>query len=501
MSTPSFALIGAVNHGKSSIAATLAEDDQIGISGDPGQTVESQRFDCRGAELTVWDTPGFQNPRGMLAEIRAAAEAASNPLDAFRDFASRHAPAGAFHAERELLRPLFYGACVLYVIDTSRPLMKSHEAEMELLRLTGLPRLAILNPTGPAEHEREWRAKLGQQFGAVYEFNAHEAGGAHRASLLRTMATVADEWRDELVAAAQKVEAEWTSRLEESAQAMIELLGKGIAHTRNAAVAPGQDKTAAVESLKSTFRRDLCRFEQETHAKLRNLFRHRRVVIEAEQQLPVGDDLFEGETWKVFGLSWQMLLTAGAVTGAVAGAAAGVAGEAAMPSGVATATGASVGALVGATAFVVTGKAVAQPSVKEEVDGGGVRSFVSSLGRKTAGMLSGTGTRITVGPLDSKNFPYILLDRAMVVVWYLASRAHAKRDNVHVDPAVLKESLDSIEASTQHWPEELRSACGSYVRAVAKQAAAAEPTAKFRSLLVAHLKSVCGRPFVAKTTA
>jgi hypothetical protein len=111
MSTPSFALIGAVNHGKSSIAATLAEDDQIGISADPGQTVESQRFVCRGAELTVWDTPGFQNPRGMLAEIRAAAEAASNPLDAFRDFASRHAPAGAFHAERELLRPLFHGAC------------------------------------------------------------------------------------------------------------------------------------------------------------------------------------------------------------------------------------------------------------------------------------------------------------------------------------------------------------------------------------------------------
>ena len=88
-----------------------------------------------------------------------------------------------------------------------------------------------------------------------------------------------------------------------------------------------------------------------------------------------------------------------------------------------------------------------------------------SLGRKTAGMVSGTGTRITAGPLDNKNLPFILLDRAMVVVWYLASRAHAKRDNVHVDPAVLKESLDSIKASTQHWPEELRSACGSYVRA------------------------------------
>ena len=180
MTTPSFALIGAVNHGKSSIAATLVEDDQIGVSGDPGQTVESQRFDCRGGELTVWDTPGFQNPREMLAEIQSAAGASHNPLDVFREFASRHAAAGAFHAERELLRPLFYGACVLYVIDTSRPLMKSHEAEMELLRLTGLPRLAILNPTAPAEYERTWRAKLGQQFGAVHEFNAEAGEGLPR---------------------------------------------------------------------------------------------------------------------------------------------------------------------------------------------------------------------------------------------------------------------------------------------------------------------------------
>jgi hypothetical protein len=103
--------------------------------------------------------------------------------------------------------------------------------------------------------------------------------------------------------------------------------------------------------------------------------------------------------------------------------------------------------------------------------------------------------------LENKNFPYILIDRAMVVVWYLASRAHAKRDKVLVDPAVLKEALDSIKASTQHWPEELRSACGHYVRALAKQTAATEPTAKFRSLLVAHLKSVCGQPFVGKTSS
>ena len=48
-----------------------------------------------------------------------------------------------------------------------------------------------------------------------------------------------------------------------------------------------------------------------------------------------------------------------------------------------------------------------------------------SRGWLVAGDLSFTGTTITVGPLAGSNYPYILLDRAMIVVWHLASGAHA----------------------------------------------------------------------------
>lgn len=497
MTTPAFTLIGAVNHGKSSIAATLVEDDQIGISGDPGQTVESQRFDCRGGELTLWDTPGFQNPREMLAEIQSAARASSNPLDVFREFASRHASTGTFHAERELLRPLFSGACVLYVIDTSRPLMKSHEAEMELLRLTGLPRLAILNPTAPAEHERTWRAKLGQQFGAVHEFNAHQAGGDHRAALLRTMATVADEWRDSLVAAAQKVEAEWSSRLQDAAHLIVELLGKSLAHTRSTDVAPGEGKAAVVQSQKEKFRADLCQQEKVTHTKLRDLFRHQRVAIAGNDQLPVGDDLFSEETWRVFGLSWQALVTGGAFTGGATGAGIGWMFEPVAPSFGPTAAGAAIGATVGAVTAAVGGKSVAQPPVDEKPAGGMAQSFTGRLRQRAWGKMTGTGTRITIGPLQGENFPYILLDRAMAVVWYLASRAHAKRDEAHVDPGMLKNCLDSIKASTQYWPDELRKACREYVIALTKQATATEPAAALQELLAGHIESLVSKPFAS----
>ena len=79
MSLPAFAVVGAVNHGKSSVAATLAESDTVGISDFPGETVQCQRFVCR--ELfELWDTPGFQNPREMLRAIEQEARSATDSL-------------------------------------------------------------------------------------------------------------------------------------------------------------------------------------------------------------------------------------------------------------------------------------------------------------------------------------------------------------------------------------------------------------------------------------
>jgi hypothetical protein len=497
MTKPSFALIGAVNHGKSSVAATLAEDDEIGISDVPGQTVVSQRFECRGVGLELWDTPGFQDPRGMLAEIKSAAEAASNPLDVFRDFAGRHEATGAFHAERQMLRPLLDGACILYVIDPSRPPLKSHAAEMELLRLMGLPRLAIINPTASPEHEREWRAKLGQQFGVTHQFNAHKGGGAHRAALLRTMATVVDEWRGELLAAAHKVETEWAARLEDAAQIMVEMLASSVTHARTAAIAPGEYKDEVVQKEKETFLLDLCRHEMAAQAKLRGLFRHQRVAIAGTERLPVGDDLFSEETWKVLGLSWQTLVAGGTLAGGATGAGLGSLLEPLAPTGIATAAGAAIGASFGAVTAVVGGKSVAQPAVVEGGDAGTAKSIVARFRRKTFSAMTGTGTRITVGPLKSGNFPYILLDRAIAVVWYLASRGHAMQEVDHIKPEVLKVRLDDIRASAQHWPDDLKKACREYLKTLAKRGAAAQSAARFRGLLVEHIEAVVGEPFTA----
>ena len=507
MTTPSFALIGAVNHGKSSIAATLLEDDNIGISGDPGKTLESQRFDYRDGGLAVWDTPGFQDPRSMLAEIQAAVCRSNKPLDVFQDFATRHAVTGIFVAERELLRPLLLGAGILYVVDTSRPLMRVHEAEMELIRLTGLPRLAILNPTGPAEHDSVWRAKLGQNFSAVHEFNALKAGIKDRADLLRTMGTVADKWKDLLIAVANKVETVWKSRLEDASQLIVELVDKCVSYESNVSVAPGDDIEAAVCSLKVTFYDHLQAEEKKSREYLRKLFLHHRESLTLDIPLPNADDLFSEETWKVFGLTWPMLFAGGSVAGVCVGAKTGLIvgaiGEAAAPTGIPTTIGTVVGGMIGlvggGVAAVTLGKRVAQPSIKKQSEElsdttaqalSAVWSVFQRLGRKALSNISKTGTQVTVGPLKGENFPYILLDRAIDVVWHFASRTHARRDKSHIDRSC-KVVLDEAKAYSQHWPAELRQACSGYLRSINKGTPNAKHEEDFRKLLAEHLGHVC----------
>lgn len=505
MNTPTFAIVGAVNHGKSSVAATLVEDDQIWVGRDPGMTRECQAFKSRLGSFELWDTPGFQDPREMLAEIEKEIRGSSEPLAVFRDFSARHAKDGSFSAEREMLRPLLDGAAILYVVDTSRPFERVHEAEMELLRLTGHPRLAVLNPTAHAAHEATWRAKLGQHFGAVHQFNAHTASAHDRAELLRAMAAVADRWKDPLREAAVAIEADWKNRLREAAQVMTELLDESLTHTVGKFLLPEQfgDKAAAIEELKQRFRDDLVRTEKDAHDRLIELFRHKRVDMRAGAAASLGDGLFNDETWSVFGLPWWALAGGGAfgggAIGAKGGAIIGAHGEIAMPSGIPTTLGLSIGgvagALTGGIAAVMLGKKVAQPKVSLAAAGTEKRGWFGAFARNAAAAMSRTGTEIRVGPLRGENFPYILLDRATGLFCYLAQRTHARRDPADIEAAKLKDALDRAGASTESWNTELRDACKKFIAGLRRPEDGADAGPRFRELLAAHLEVVSAKPF------
>ena len=146
---PAFAVVGRVNTGKTSVLATLLEIDDneiVRISPTPGETTRCQihKVVFGGKECVRFiDTPGFSRPIEALKVIRSLHREGMPHLQALEQFVRE---AGEdFGDEKRLLEPLLEGAGVLYVVDPSKPLRDDFLAEMEILRWTGKPRLALLN--------------------------------------------------------------------------------------------------------------------------------------------------------------------------------------------------------------------------------------------------------------------------------------------------------------------------------------------------------------------
>lgn len=434
--TPTFAVVGAVNHGKSSVVSTLSENDQVRVSAMPGETVECQRFEL--ADLfAFYDTPGFQNAREALPELAPAATA-PEPLSVFRDFIARHRGDPAFEAECLLFQPLVDGAGLLYVVDGSEPVLEIHAAEMEILRLTGQPRLAIINRTGSDNHVQDWKRRLGLHFNAVREFNAHRATFADRVELLETLAGIEQSWKPRLLRAVGVYREEWEQRLDDSAEIIVELLADALTHREVALVeeASKSRRTTAAEALKTRFIEAVAAREARAHRALIQLFGHRRVRPDTADTPRFDTDLFSDDTWRALGLDARQLVAAGAIGGAAAGVGLDV-----LTAGHTLLAGAGVGGALGAASAFFVGRR--RPELKVTIPG---------LGRK----LRFGGSALSVGPYRAVNFPWILLDRALGTFFYVINRAHARRDDATISSATMKARLEAANASAARWDDASR---------------------------------------------
>ncbi|HEY5704460.1 MAG TPA: GTPase/DUF3482 domain-containing protein [Terrimicrobiaceae bacterium] len=441
---PTFAIVGAVNHGKSSVVSTLAENDQVRISSMPGETVTCQRFWLRDL-FAFYDTPGFQNAIEALRELEPAARA-SEPLAVFRDFLQRRRGQPDFEAECRLLQPIIEeDAGIIYVVDGSEPLLEIHIAEMEILRLTGQPRLAIINRTKAEDHLAEWRRRLGLHFNAVREFNAHYASFSDRVELLETLAGIEQRWKPPLMAAVAIFREEWDKRLDDCAEIIFDLLDDALSHCETA---PGSElssrRNAIGEKLKAQFMRAVSEREAKAHKELILLFEHHRVKTGHAPDQLIDAELFSEETWRLFGLNEKQLVVAGAIGGAAAGALFDLA-TAGHSIGLPTVLGAAGGAV---GTFLMGKK---RPELKAKLPG----SFPLAPGRD----VQFGGRTMSVGPCRAVNFPWILLDRAIGVFCYLVNRTHARRDEATLGASQLKAVLEQHNASSSRWTDEKRRAC------------------------------------------
>lgn len=445
MTIPRFVVVGHVNRGKSSVVSTLAADERVEVGDTPGTTRDNHAYEVyeRDTHLyTLIDTPGFEHPRQVWAELSRHDVPPDQRRRVIADFVRKHEHTGDYEQERKLLKPILDGAAILYVVDSSLPMNDAAEAEMEVLRWTSRPRMAVINPIGERDHSESWNAALGQYFSLVRTFNAHRASFTERLELMRALRELDEVWRRPLDEAVRLLEQSRKDQRRRSAELIAAALGDLLVATSEKKLPEGVPPEPHKEPLAEAYLRDLREREGKLHAAIRAVYLHRRLRLESELLNIEDDDLFSESTWSRLGLTRTQLVATAAVGGALAGGAIDL-----SVGGASFMTGAMIGGAVGgASAWLGWSKLVQ------------VKIINQPLG----------GRLLRVGPIRSPNFPWIVLDRAVLVHRAVADRAHARREPIRLEGGMVGSLASSQRGQLQKLMRRVVKASGPWQREAAE---------------------------------
>lgn len=473
---PTFALVGQPNNGKTTVLATLAEDDSAEISSRPGTTLRCHSYPIvvDGKEVLCFiDTPGFEEAAGAREWMTENARKHANPAAAFIE---AHLSAGRFPRECELLRPIAEGAAIIYVVDASIPVRQPLREEIELIRLLHNPRIAVINSKG--DHDEmldQWRKELRQAAMSPRIFNGHRANFSDRIALLQSMKGVIEEWEPMLDHAIAALLVAWRRRIHRSADAIADLLTDCLTVNVRSGVNESEEVKKAASSASDELQKRLAKRETKFRAEIRGIFQHTRT--DGDWLLPensiLKDNLFSERVWRFFGLSRTQLTAISSLMGATVGGI--VDAHVGMASW-------GAGAVIGAGAGALMGYLGASQGVKISIPGFqvmGVRlpSFKARV----------TSDQVEARASTTSNLPWILLDRAFSFFQLASTWAHGRQERfVTVDP----NSNTFKEFTTTNWSAKDRAVVTSFLKRVyppndsPKQAKAdAEMRKLFRSIL------------------
>jgi hypothetical protein len=434
---PRIAIVGHPNKGKSSIVATLAEDDSVAISPLPGTTTQARRFPMRiDDELLyeLFDTPGFQRPRETLAWLTEHHPSAHERAQTVADFVAAHRQDDRFHDECELLGPVLDGAGILYVVDGSKPYGAEYEAEMQVLQWTGQPRMALINLIGEGDYVDAWRRALDQFFSIARVFDATRADFSRRVALLQGFGELSEEWRPAMDRAVAALTTERTHRQRQSAVEIADLVIAVATGRVSKVLSADEDIDAPRQNLTQRLHERVRRRETQAREVVQAIYQHASVALEEQAASLLGVDLFSEQAWQIFGLSRGQLATTGALSGAVAGG-----GVDAALGGATLLLGAGIGALLG-----------------------GIGAFVGTpkLARSKLIGLPVGGRELTVGPIRDPNIGWIILTRALLHHRLVAERNHARREALIIDAGEENHLSEQISAADRRAVDRLVTAIG-----------------------------------------
>lgn len=471
-----FVVVGNVNQGKSSIVATLIEDGAVPVADYPGTTTRSARYLFRmgGQDLfTIIDTPGFQDARSALAWLKDRAKSPGDRPSAVRALVeafSEQVDNDRFGDEVRLLEPIMQGAGILYVVDASSRFQPTHEAEMEILRWTGQPAMALINRTLTRDHSAEWRPILEQFFNLVREFNAHDARFADRLELLSGFREIREAWRPTIDKALNAMGQEWIGRRIKSSQVLAELLVNAIGHVEKRAVAGAELPPGLSEELEASYRDRQRSFEVQARGEIERLYHH--VDMESASDTPPlhKSDLFSELSWRLFGLDRTQLAKYGVGWGAALGG-----GLDLMVGGASFMTGMIGGAVLGGL-----GGYFASTHATKTLSSSNPLAKLLFAGE--------TGQFLFKGPVTSPRYAWMLIDRALAHYQAVRDRSHARRDKL-----LLPEETGDGAGIAKTLDKELRDAIHKDLEQVLKGARRRDISQQVRETLATHLDEALQR--------
>ncbi|HEX5048078.1 MAG TPA: DUF3482 domain-containing protein, partial [Gammaproteobacteria bacterium] len=296
---------------------------------------------------------------------------------------------------------------ILYVVDGSRPYGRQYEAEMEVLRWTGRPRMALINLISAGDHVEEWRAALAQYFSIVRVFDAVRADFGKRIDLLRSFGAIEERWAAPLNQAADALVADRARRGHAAAAEIGALLVDSLTATVAVPLAGPEADDAALARGRAGLQERVRRHERDARRAVQEIYRHSGLGVDEAAPEVLVDDVFSARSFSVFGLSGSQLALTGAASGAVAGTLIDVA-----LGGASLLLGAGLGAVLGAAGTWA---------------GAGRLAKVRVLGQPLG------GHELLVGPITEPNFPWVVLGRALLHARLVAERNHARRESLALD--------------------------------------------------------------------
>jgi len=397
MSHLKFVVVGHPNKGKSSIVATLTQNESVAIGPRPGTTTKARSFYLKSGDEVLYeliDTPGFQRPKRLLEWLKAQGEvSASERPKLLEQFVQSECPSEIFRDECELLRPIVEGAAILYVVDASKPYSSKFEAEMEILRYAARPSMAILNYIGEDDYTQEWQAPLRQYFSIIKPFNPLKASFSDHIDLLKALSHIAPDWSESIVKTIEHLQ-EYHQQKKERVASLIsssicEILSFKL-RKRYHITKPNE------EQLHREFQVAVEKRERELFDQIREQLGFTKLPIDMDLQ-HLNYSLFSQESEEIFGLSKEKIVLLFTLTSAATGGAIDLAvgGHSLL-----------LGTIIGGTLGFIGANY-----------GYGKLSEINFIG----------STIVEVGPIKDPNIGFILLNRALAFARLLLETSHAQR--------------------------------------------------------------------------